>query len=45
VPIYALAVVDGFVPKLDASRELLPMIAALCGGVRYPQHRQDGVQP
>ena len=45
VPIYARAVVDGFVPKLDASRELLPMIAALCGGIRHPQQRQDGVQP
>ncbi len=45
VPTYALALVDAFLPKLDASRELLPMIAALCGGIRYPQQKEDGVQP
>ena len=42
VPIYALAVVDGFVPKLDASRELLPTIAALCGGTHYHNGRKNG---
>src|SRR5580698_7735721 len=30
VPVHALAVVDAFVPKLEASRQLLPMIAELC---------------
>jgi CheY-like chemotaxis protein len=30
VPTQALALVDAFVPKLEASRELLPMIAELC---------------
>jgi CheY-like chemotaxis protein len=34
VPTDALSVVDAFVLKLDASRELLPIIAALCGGIR-----------
>ena len=31
VPTQALALVDAFVPKLEASRQLLPMIAELCG--------------
>jgi CheY-like chemotaxis protein len=30
VPTCALALVDAFVPKLEASRQLLPMIAELC---------------
>jgi CheY-like chemotaxis protein len=30
VPTQALAVVDAFVPKLEASRELLPVTAELC---------------
>ena len=30
VPTFALALVDAFVPKLEASRQLLPMIAELC---------------
>jgi CheY-like chemotaxis protein len=30
VPIEALALADAFVPKLEASRHLLPMIAELC---------------
>jgi CheY-like chemotaxis protein len=30
VPTQALALVDAFVPKLETSRQLLPMIAALC---------------
>jgi len=30
VPTQALALVDAFVPKLEASRELLPMIAEVC---------------
>ena len=35
VPTYALALVDAFIPKLEASRALLPAIAALCTGIRY----------
>jgi CheY-like chemotaxis protein len=35
VPTYALALVDAFIPKLEASRALLPAIAALCSGMRY----------
>jgi len=31
VPSHALANVDAFVPKLEANRQLLPMIAGLCG--------------
>jgi CheY-like chemotaxis protein len=31
VPTPALALVDAFVPKLETSRQLLPMIAELCG--------------
>jgi CheY-like chemotaxis protein len=31
VPTYALALVDGFIPKLEVGRQLLPMIAWLCG--------------
>jgi CheY-like chemotaxis protein len=37
VPMYALALVDAFVPKLDANRALLPTIAALCGETHYPK--------
>ena len=37
VPAQALALVDAFVPKLEAGRQLLPMIAELCS--RLP----DGV--
>jgi CheY-like chemotaxis protein len=42
VPVSALALVDAFVFKLDASRELLPMIAQLCGRIRGPQSMQEG---
>jgi CheY-like chemotaxis protein len=35
VPSQALALVDAFIPKLEASRELLTMIAELCGRVRH----------
>jgi CheY-like chemotaxis protein len=41
VPIQALTVVDAFVPKLDASRELLPAVAALCSKGRGPQQNQE----
>ena len=42
VPIQGLAFVDGFIFKLDASRELLPMIAALGNRIRRPQRKQEG---
>jgi CheY-like chemotaxis protein len=41
VPIQALTVVDAFVPKLEASRELLPTVAALCSKARDPQQNQE----
>jgi len=40
VPIQALTAVDAFIPKLDASRELLPVIAALCGRGRDSEQEQ-----
>jgi len=45
VPTYALALVDAFIPKLEASRALLPTIAALCSGTRDPKQKQQGFQP
>ncbi len=44
VAIHALALVDAFIPKLEASRELLPMIAALCSRIRDPQQAQEEFQ-
>jgi DNA-binding NarL/FixJ family response regulator len=44
VPKYALALVDAFVLKLEASRALLPTIAALCSGIRFPR-KHEGFQP
>jgi len=38
VPVQALAVVDAFVPKLDASEQLLPMLAELCS--RRPESKR-----
>ena len=43
VPAYALALVDAFILKLEASRALLPTIAALCSGIRY--QKQERFQP
>jgi DNA-binding response OmpR family regulator len=37
VPTQALALVDAFVPKLEASRQLLPIIAELCS--RSPESK------
>ena len=34
VPMQALALVDAFVPKLEAGKQLLPMIAELCSQAR-----------
>ena len=42
VPKYALALVDAFVLKLEASRALLSTIAELCSGIRYPKQKQEG---
>jgi peptidoglycan/xylan/chitin deacetylase (PgdA/CDA1 family) len=39
VPKYASALVDAFVLKLEASRGLLPTIAAPSSGIRYPKNR------
>jgi CheY-like chemotaxis protein len=44
VPTYALALADAFVPKLDASQQLLPMIAELCSRNRDEQEKQGKVQ-
>jgi CheY-like chemotaxis protein len=41
VPIQALALADAFVPKLEASRQLLPMIAELCARPRDTRQKQD----
>ncbi|SRR5258706_1244225 len=44
VPTHAMGLVDAFVPKLEASRELLPMIAELCRRPLDPQQRQAAFQ-
>jgi len=44
VPTQALALVDAFVPKLEASRQLLPMIAELCSRSRDAKRKEQGVQ-
>jgi CheY-like chemotaxis protein len=41
VPTPALALVDAFLPKLEASRQLLPMIAELCGPSSDANRMQD----
>jgi CheY-like chemotaxis protein len=41
VPMQALAVVDAFVPKLEASRQLLPIIAELCVRRQKEKQRQE----
>ncbi len=43
VPTQALALVDAFVPKLEASRQLLPMIAELCGRNQDTRRQPKGV--
>ena len=45
VPAYAVVLVDAFILKPDASRELLPTLAALCSRLRQPQQELDGLQP
>jgi len=44
VPTQALALVDAFVPKLEASRQLLPMIAELCNQSQDARYKRDDVQ-
>jgi hypothetical protein len=41
---YTFALVD-FISKLEANRALLPTIAALSSGSRYPKQKQEGIQP
>ena len=41
VPTQALALVDAFVPKLETSRQLLPMIAALCSRSADAKRKQE----
>lgn len=43
VPAHALALVDAFVHKLEASRQLLPMIAELCSRTHNAQQKQEGL--
>jgi hypothetical protein len=42
-PMQALALVGAFVPKLEASQQLLPMIAELCSRSQESAHRQKSV--
>jgi len=45
VPTYATVLVDAFILKLEASRELLPRIAELCSRPpEGPQEKQEGFQ-
>ena len=44
IPMQALALVDAVVPKLEASRQLLPMIAEICSRIQDAKHNQEGVQ-
>jgi CheY-like chemotaxis protein len=44
VPTHALALVDAFVPKLEAGRQLLPIITELCGQAQDSQPRPKGLQ-
>jgi DNA-binding NtrC family response regulator len=41
VPMQALALVDAFRPKLETSRQLLPMIAELCGRSPDAKRKQE----
>jgi DNA-binding response OmpR family regulator len=43
VPMQALALVDAFVPKLEASQQLLPMIAELCSRSEKMKDRQESI--
>ena len=41
VPAQALALVDAFVPKVDSSRQLLPVIADLCSRRQKTNRKQE----
>jgi CheY-like chemotaxis protein len=41
VPVQALALVDAFVPKLEASQQLLPIIAELSSRSQDSRHKQQ----
>jgi hypothetical protein len=43
VPIQTLALVDAFLPKLEASQQLLAMIAELCSRSEKVKYRQESV--
>jgi CheY-like chemotaxis protein len=43
VPTQALALVDAFVPKIEASHQLLPMIAEFCSRCEKAKPRQEGI--
>ena len=45
VPTHALVLADALVPKLDASHQLLPMIAELCSRNRDAHEKQGRFQP
>jgi CheY-like chemotaxis protein len=44
VPTHALALVDAFVPKLEASGQLLPMIANLCCRTQNVRRKRETFQ-
>lgn len=43
VPMQALALVDAFVPKIEASQQLLPIIAELCTRNQKTKYTQESV--
>jgi CheY-like chemotaxis protein len=45
VPTDALALVDAVVPKLEASQQLLPMIAELCSRNHDARQKQERLHP
>lgn len=42
IPIASLALVDAFVPKLETSKQLLPIIAELCGRLQGVRRKRTG---
>ena len=43
VPVQALALVDAFVPKLEASQQLLPIVAELSSRSQDSKHKRQSV--
>jgi len=43
IPMQTLALVDAFVPKLEASQQLVPIIAELCSRSQKARHRQESL--